>query len=159
MPAVGKHISREVVLALFESGKNPSAIAAELRVNAGRVRSLLIDLGKIQSKPSVRTCGTCDAALTGHGAVRFCDECVPDARFNNLYHKYGITKRDYDRMFSEQDGKCALCDRSPTHVDHCHSTGIVRGLLCTWCNSSLGRIDDDPNWAERALVYRSKGVP
>ena len=55
--------------------------------------------------------------------------------------RYGITLQDYDRILSEQGGKCAICksDKAGNKgqcfaVDHCHDTGKVRGLLCAGCN-------------------------
>ena len=63
---------------------------------------------------------------------------------------YGITLEDYDRMLKAQDGKCAICKsegsikggkRQVFSVDHCHNTGIVRGLLCLACNHLLGRYE------------------
>jgi hypothetical protein len=47
-------------------------------------------------------------------------------------------------MLSGQNGRCALCNKVPSgclHVDHCHRTGRVRGLLCVGCNVTLGKIE------------------
>jgi hypothetical protein len=66
-----------------------------------------------------------------------------------LKHRYGITAAEYDRMFAEQHGVCAICGKpadatQPKHwgrklaVDHCHDTGKVRGLLCFSCNTGVG---------------------
>ncbi|MDT0381443.1 endonuclease VII domain-containing protein [Streptomyces sp. DSM 42041] len=70
--------------------------------------------------------------------------------------RYGITIQDYDRMFAEQDGKCAACGDTPQHrlhVDHDHDTGAVRGLLCAFCNKGLGCFQDDPNRLLGAAAY------
>ena len=79
-----------------------------------------------------------------------------------LNKKYGITSDKYNQMLSEQNHKCYIChthedklDRSLA-VDHCHTTGKVRGLLCGNCNRFLGQIDDDINTAERLLEYLNK---
>lgn len=63
-----------------------------------------------------------------------------------LKRKYGITVNVYDQMFKHQNGVCKICkglDPSGRRlaVDHCHSTGAVRGLLCPSCNTALGRIE------------------
>jgi len=59
----------------------------------------------------------------------------------HIKRKYGLSKEEYDAMIEVQDNSCACCGepfiRTP-HVDHCHTTGVVRGLLCTGCNSGLG---------------------
>lgn len=79
------------------------------------------------------------------------------ARSNLLKRKYGITPDDYDRMLAEQNGGCAICRRAPgkrpLHVDHCHATGQVRGLLCHQCNWYLGTIEADVNVLPRLLTY------
>ncbi len=65
-------------------------------------------------------------------------------RSTNLKAKYGITTEDYNRMKTEQNNCCAICGEHEDNlkrilcVDHCHSTGNVRGLLCDTCNKFLG---------------------
>ena len=63
-------------------------------------------------------------------------------RAMNLKYNYGITLAQYDEMFNDQNGVCAICGLpSISHrlsVDHDHKTGKVRGLLCHPCNMSLG---------------------
>lgn len=81
-------------------------------------------------------------------------------RERHLIKKYGITQADYEQMFHEQGGKCAVC-RKPQErafdVDHCHSTGKVRGLLCTSCNRMIGHAGDSPANLLAAAAYL--GVP
>lgn len=76
-----------------------------------------------------------------------------------LQRKYGITQKDYDLMFSKQKGRCAICHRppgdTPLHVDHCHTTGVVRGLLCHQCNWYLGTIEADRYIITRLNKYVS----
>lgn len=72
--------------------------------------------------------------------------------------KLGVTPDDVARMMTSQHGKCAGCTRSfgaelREHVDHCHTTGRVRGLLCRRCNVSLGHFDDDPTILRRLADY------
>lgn len=76
----------------------------------------------------------------------------------HLKHKFGITTEDYQAMLVTQDGVCKTClQPDPTGrllaVDHCHSTGKIRGLLCHNCNVSLGKINDSIPTLLRMLDY------
>lgn len=75
---------------------------------------------------------------------------------------YGITTSDYARLCSEQHGQCAICGISPfgqaLHVDHCHETGKVRGLLCLTCNAGIGLLKDDPDLCYAASIYLTTEV-
>jgi hypothetical protein len=68
-------------------------------------------------------------------------------RSRNLKKKYGITIDDYENMLREQKNKCAICKKIPKDfkykfgVDHNHKTGKIRGLLCTKCNTAIGKLD------------------
>lgn len=59
--------------------------------------------------------------------------------------KYGLTVAQYDAILVSQQGRCAACSAAVRHlqIDHCHETGVVRGLLCPGCNSALGHARDD----------------
>lgn len=71
-----------------------------------------------------------------------------------LKHEYGITEEDFQRMLLEQEGRCALCCKPATLVvDHCHVTGMVRGLLCRRCNVALGTLGDNIDGLLRAIAY------
>lgn len=86
----------------------------------------------------------------------------PYRREEYLKSTYGISLEDFDRMFDEQNGRCAICPRElqrggkMTHVDHCHKTGKVRGLLCHGCNTSLGKLNDDEEIILRMAEYVRK---
>lgn len=78
-------------------------------------------------------------------------------RAAKLRAKYGIDLPDYERMLVEQDGACATCRSIPDGrdlcVDHDHTTGRVRGLLCDLCNRTLGQAGDNPVLLERMAAY------
>lgn len=81
-------------------------------------------------------------------------------RENAWRRRYGITRDDYNLMFSKQKGKCAICateevGRKHTHfhVDHNHTTGKVRGLLCDKCNRGLGYFNDNSDTLNNAQRY------
>lgn len=73
--------------------------------------------------------------------------------------KFGISPEAYDALFEAQGGKCAVCSSVETgsknhwHTDHCHSTGVVRGILCHHCNVMLGMAKDNATTLMRAIEY------
>ena len=77
----------------------------------------------------------------------------------NMLKKYGVTIELYNQMLSQQNNSCKICLRHESNfknnlsVDHCHSTGKVRGLLCPYCNGMLARWQDDKDKFERAAAY------
>lgn len=86
------------------------------------------------------------------------EEAYRRQRKYGFKQKYGIDLEDYDAMLAGQDGRCAICfalpsPDAPLYVDHCHSTGAVRGLLCHPCNAGIGFLGDDPNRMTSAIRY------
>ena len=88
----------------------------------------------------------------------------PQRRRNTaLGRLYGITAAEYEAMHTKQGGVCAICKRPEQMtrngilrnlcVDHCHSTGKVRGLLCASCNFAIGRFLDNPELMHSAADY------
>lgn len=83
-----------------------------------------------------------------------------DAR---LRKQYGITIEQYDAMLEVQGGVCAICGEPETSrnqhgvrglaVDHCHTHGNVRSLLCAACNLAIGHMREDRAYAEKLLAY------
>lgn len=87
--------------------------------------------------------------------------CPVKKRDYLLRKKYGITVEDYAELLAAQGGVCAICEQEPSdgmqlHVDHCHATGVVRGLLCFQCNWYLGKVDKCPWIIDRMRNYREK---
>jgi hypothetical protein len=84
-------------------------------------------------------------------------------RRSKLIRVYGITSAGYDEMLRTQGGVCAICgvfrlakNRKYLHIDHDHTTGKVRGLLCNGCNSSLGLLKEDPMRMLHMIEYVAK---
>lgn len=123
---------------------------------------------------SPRACGHCGESFQPkiRANSTFCSPKCKEAerrasgrqRDQHLRRKYGISAEDYDRLLAEQGGGCALCGVRPEdlnsgryrtylHVDHCHDTGRVRGLLCPEHNLLLGRFGDSPEMFRRVLEY------
>jgi len=69
--------------------------------------------------------------------------------------KYGLEWSDYCRIADAQGGCCAICRDASQKlvVDHCHVTGVVRGLLCDRCNVGIGRLGDNATGVQKALDY------
>lgn len=87
------------------------------------------------------------------------------AQRKHTFGKYGITVADFIAMWTSQQGVCAACgdplDRtsSNTHIDHCHVTGRVRGILCRACNHALGNVKDSIERLEGLVRYLRRSPP
>jgi hypothetical protein len=95
--------------------------------------------------------------------------CAKKNREKALMRNYGMTLTEWNQMFAEQNYRCAICgsmdpmnDSRNFCVDHCHTMGHVRGILCSPCNTMLGLAKDDPNIlfdAHTYLIARCAGEP
>jgi hypothetical protein len=84
---------------------------------------------------------------------------VKARRLITRYSKYGLTEDTFNDLFRSQGSKCGIC-KSDTpvgkrgwFVDHCHTTGKTRGILCTRCNSLLGAVDDSQQRLLQLIGY------
>jgi hypothetical protein len=89
-----------------------------------------------------------------------CKQCDLDKARQEILRPLPDTK--YKQAYERQGGKCAICGRTPSvnyrlGVDHCHKTGMFRGLLCMSCNWAIGRLSDDPDVFLRAASYLLDG--
>lgn len=71
---------------------------------------------------------------------------------------YGLAAGEYAQIYAAQQGHCYICERATgatrrLAVDHDHSSGYVRGLLCKPCNRMLGLARDEPEFFRRAISY------
>lgn len=84
-------------------------------------------------------------------------------RAGHLMRKFGITIDQYGAMLEAQNGVCAICGRVPgeisLHVDHDHSTGRIRSLLCFPCNNALADLQEDTEVVAKALGYLVAHAP
>lgn len=79
---------------------------------------------------------------------------------------YSLSDTEYTAMRESQNNSCAICGTPPppvnyrTHldVDHCHTTGVVRGLLCNNCNRGLGHFKDNPELLIKAAQYLKRSI-
>lgn len=138
----------------------------------GRVMYKAKERHKQDTERGVRTCKSCgeEKPLDSYprhsscygGVSRTCRGCKTN---KSRERRYGVNAADYDKMFQRQGGKCAICGTTnpATHqskggkssfcVDHCHETGKVRGLLCGYCNTGIGKLRDDPDILRKAAQY------
>lgn len=83
----------------------------------------------------------------------------------NLRKKYGISPQEYAQLLDKQQSECAICRTTKVNnksgrfnIDHDHVTGKVRGLLCSECNTGLGKLGDSIESLEKALEYLKNHV-
>lgn len=89
------------------------------------------------------------------GLCRPCFDSQPEQKARRLAHiqsvrlkEYNLTEEQFLEIQARQGGKCAACKIQfgpgrKQHIDHCHKTGQVRGLLCSQCNHALGLLGDN----------------
>ena len=86
-----------------------------------------------------------------------------ESEYHRNYHlkrRYGITVEEYDELLEAQGHRCKICRTDDPggrnarfHVDHCHTTNKVRGLLCSRCNQAIGLFDESVLVLESAIKY------
>lgn len=85
-------------------------------------------------------------------------------RLESIKTLYNLDYSELLQMYSNQNGCCSICKTNisltagktkigKAHIDHCHATGKVRGLLCTKCNTLLGMANDDITVLKEAICY------
>ncbi|MGZ4518794.1 MAG: endonuclease VII domain-containing protein [Mycobacteriaceae bacterium] len=95
-----------------------------------------------------------DTEVARNRARRLVQPDDPEKRRARLLRQYGLTPEDVEAMTRAQGGRCALCGAETRLViDHDHTTGTVRGLLCNACNTGLGKLGDSVAGLMRAVAY------
>lgn len=94
-----------------------------------------------------------------HICVSVVNRSAANERAHDRYVQktYGLEAGEYARLLAEQDGRCAICMKRAVRrrlaVDHDHTTGRVRGLLCYFCNKYLGIWEQDPIALNNLILY------
>ncbi len=103
--------------------------------------------------------------IKSNSKSRSCEKFKPhnytglDKRDVVIRNQYGITLAEYNTMLEAQDYKCAICGNEDEvegrrlAIDHCHTSGKVRGLLCGKCNRGLGLFYDNDELLHNAIQY------
>jgi len=97
-------------------------------------------------------------------ALKIRDERPDSTRGYNLKQRFNISIDDYNIMFLDQKGRCKICNNAETNldnkgkvkwlaVDHNHDTGDIRGLLCSNCNTGIGKLGDSIKVLKNAIKY------
>lgn len=108
------------------------------------------------------TCNSCMKTYRKNAPSNKKHQTPEEQRKRYLKAKYGINVEEYDRLYESQDGKCSICgtenkeNRRHLSVDHCHTTGKIRGLLCQSCNKGLGLFRDKIEFLRKAAEYLEK---
>ena len=102
-----------------------------------------------------RACSRCDLPTPLDrftGGRSYCDVCLADA---DRKRRYGLSRERYEELLEQTGGVCQIClgEGLSVHVDHDHSSGLVRGLLCPRCNLGLGHFNDSKTTLARAITY------
>jgi hypothetical protein len=101
---------------------------------------------------------TCKLCSCSRERKRYHANQVKDRNLK-LRRKYGISHNDYLELLEAQNGRCAICGtdvsggKGAFHVDHCHNSGQIRGLLCHSCNVGLGHFNDQESLLLKAALY------
>ena len=110
-------------------------------------------------------CKPCDREAGTAYRKRHKERDRKNRRDETRRRKYGLSEEGYNNILSSQDGKCSICSQTVTHgwsknhdkhracIDHCHETGVVRGILCSMCNKGIGLLGDNVGGLEKALAY------
>ena len=101
-----------------------------------------------------RNCIKCNVEYRVTSFVqKWCPNCAPDMKARWKLRKYNVSASEHKTMLIVQDGKCFICrERPAVAIDHNHSTGGVRGLLCRSCNHGLSFLENK-QWLENANKY------
>lgn len=131
---------------------------------------------RVETSPGGHPCAECGkpcpARKIGGPPRKYCSrDCAvaanvktyPGRQRKYILAKYGINQDQYSQMVVDQDNRCAVCGTSDPasksgvwHVDHCHNSSKVRGLLCARCNIGLGQFQDDSDRLRAAAAYIDK---
>ena len=107
----------------------------------------------------------CKSCISSKASIRWRND--PDFRARGTARsakhqrktKYGINETDYKNLLETANNRCEICGTPKCatgyalSIDHCHTTGKVRGILCQACNTSLGSFRDDTDIMQRAIDY------
>lgn len=170
------NMTKKKPICLFCGGKHVHVY--QVIKNTGKIRYYCVDCKKYFSDKTIpplpnglKMCHQCREIKTldnffktrsiKDGHSNCCRQCINNK--GKRFIKYGITKVDYDNLLIKQNNQCAICgihlnvdNSTRAHIDHCHKTGIIRGILCHACNKMLGFARDNVVILEKSIEYLKK---
>lgn len=160
---------KEYIINLTNFKRNNNCVDCRIKSNIGKVSKLR--KGSTPDENGNKICSKCLVSQPKENYTvnnsntdkleSFCKNC---RRFKLLKETYNITVEDYNNMLDKQENKCFCCERhiddlkKNLHVDHCHKTGKVRGLLCYNCNSALGSVRDSVEILKKMIIYLGDSI-
>jgi hypothetical protein len=170
--ALGKRVNARKLVVFLANGRWPDN--REVRWTGTEYNDLRWECFTFYTDGVNKICASCSRVLAideFHANSRnksklhsYCKDCAKEKyKQQRLYYrdvvverKFGMQDGEYQERLAAQGGVCAICKLPCTRelaVDHCHKTGVVRGLLCAGCNTALGKFHDDPKMLLRAAKY------
>ena len=169
---------------LYADGLNAGEVARKLGVSRYAVQHQMrkLDIARANNwnQPApmslvTRKCSVCKQVLPSSafhkttaesgGFAYQCKECVRSDPNKRRWHaeRYGLTPDELDAIVLTACGRCAICSAQfssgrDAHLDHCHELGVVRGLICSMCNTGLGTFRDRPELLRKAADYLQGGT-
>lgn len=184
MPRKLSEEQQRLIIEKYEAGLTLRQIASAFGVSAMTIKRVLVDHavprrspGRRASFPTKRRCTMCKRMKpieaferearrpSGYGYT--CKACRRREAKRHSITKYGVSIDEFEELKRKQGGGCAVCGRKFGHergrggqetrlvIDHEHSTGEVRGLLCSRCNTAIGLFEDSVDLLKAAIEYLS----
>ncbi len=127
-----------------------------------RIGDFYLSSNRKGPRPKCKVCHCAECRERWHNS-----ESLRERNYDGwLRRTYDISLEDYNAMADSQGWLCAICGDDPKVVyanksrnaqrlvlDHCHTTGRIRGLLCGPCNRALAPLERSPVWVRRAVAY------
>jgi len=128
--------------------------------NKAKARSVFRGKSSELLMPRDGLCGSC-RQVPVQGRVKYCSDRCRSWKKRCWEAGYELTIPEYEAMKAAAGGRCQACgdlegDR-PLQIDHCHSSGAVRGLICNKCNCALAHAKDSVSRLQGCIEYLNRG--
>jgi hypothetical protein len=114
--------------------------------------------------PICKRCDSQQKSLRYHTVEKHKKKVLKYGAARKRLDRYGVTQETFEAIFCAQNGSCAICNvkldssekKFRPFMDHCHSTGKIRGILCSCCNAGIGMLRDSEDLLLNSIKYLSK---